>query len=142
MLPSERSSIDFFQHDKEHFFQHKPLLPTQTRHRLSLSPPHVILGLIEKNFHLHRASRDAYRSYIHAYEAHSLKDCFEVSRLDFAKVARSFGFAVPPKVELNIKHRQKKGDKKKAIGGGQHGKFSAENPYGKRDAGDKRQFMH
>ena len=39
----------------------------------------------------------------------ALKECFEVTKLDLAKVAKSFGFAHPPKVELNIKHRTKKG---------------------------------
>ncbi|CAD7966622.1 unnamed protein product [Amoebophrya sp. A25] len=101
--------------------------------------------LIEKNYHLHRGSRDAYRSYIHAYAAHSLKDCFQVHKLDLQKVAKSFGFDSPPKVELGIKHRVKtkaasKGKKASEQASGHA--FSAENPYGKREASDKRQFMH
>jgi len=99
--------------------------------------------LIEKAYHLHRASRDAYKSYIHAYAAHSLKDCFEVDKLDLQKVAKSFGFASPPKVDLNIKHRSKRENsqtlKKKSMSGSGHA-FSADNPYGKREKSDKRQF--
>jgi len=98
--------------------------------------------VIEKNYHLHRSSRDAYRSYLHAYAAHSHKDCFDVHKLDLANVAKAFGFSAPPKVELNLKHTTRK-----AGGAGQQKKnatghsFSAANPYGKRDANDKRQFM-
>merc|ERR1712165_378578 len=49
--------------------------------------------VIEKNYHLHRSSRDAYRSYMHAYAAHSHKDCFDVHKLDLAQVAKAFGFS-------------------------------------------------
>merc|ERR1719271_101249 len=101
--------------------------------------------VIEKNYHLHRSSRDAYRSYLHAYAAHAHKDCFDVHSLDLAQVARAFGFAAPPKVELNLKHsaRQKgKGVPQKKKAGRESGHaFSAANPYGKREAGDKRQFV-
>lgn len=58
--------------------------------------------LLEKNFYLHRASRDAYRSYIQSYASHSLKSIFDVRSLDLVKVANSFGFPVPPRVDLNI----------------------------------------
>uniref|UniRef100_A0A0G4FMJ1 ATP-dependent RNA helicase n=1 Tax=Chromera velia CCMP2878 TaxID=1169474 RepID=A0A0G4FMJ1_9ALVE len=111
--------------------------------------------LIEKNYHLHKSSRDAYRAYLHAYASHSLKDIFDVHSLDLQRVAKSFGFAVPPKVELNLKA---KGGKKKESqrGPGDRGPgggdpkaknfqrsghtFSASNPYGKRKEGDSRQF--
>ncbi|CAE7947743.1 HAS1 [Symbiodinium sp. KB8] len=103
--------------------------------------------VIEKNYHLHRSSRDAYRSYMHAYAAHSHKDCFDVHKLDLAQVAKAFGFAHPPKVELNLKHTARKkatgtkGTLKKQLSAKSSGhQFSADNPYGKRDAGDKRQF--
>jgi len=102
--------------------------------------------VIEKNYHLHRSSRDAYRSYMHAYAAHAQKDCFDVHKLDLAAVAKSFGFAHPPKVELNLKHtpRVKKGVK--GVKGSKMAEettghtFSANNPYGKREENDKRQF--
>ncbi|CDR97368.1 DEAD/DEAH box domain containing protein, putative [Babesia bigemina] len=64
--------------------------------------------LVEKNFYLNRASREAYRSYLHAYLSHSLKDIFNVHSLDLVRVARSFGFSNPPKVDLNIKHADRK----------------------------------
>eukprot|EP00397_Hematodinium_sp_SG-2012_P012273 GEMP01012439.1.p1 GENE.GEMP01012439.1~~GEMP01012439.1.p1 ORF type:complete len:699 (+),score=160.98 GEMP01012439.1:28-2097(+) len=98
--------------------------------------------LMEKNYHLHKSSRDAYRSYLHAYAAHSLKECFDVSKLDLAQIAKSFGFTAPPKVDLNIKaksqRQQRSGDKNSKKFSGHT--FSAANPYGKREAGDARQF--
>lgn len=105
-------------------------------------PPHKVANIqgqleriIENNYHLHRSSRDAYRSYLHAYAAHSLKDCFQVANLDLAKLARGFGFAAPPKVELNLKARKAKQGKHTGH------TFSASNPYGKRPTNDKRQFV-
>lgn len=59
-------------------------------------------NLIEKNYYLHKSARDAYRSYLQAYASHSLKDVFNVNRLDLQAVGKSFGFAVPPKVNLSI----------------------------------------
>jgi ATP-dependent RNA helicase DDX18/HAS1 len=105
--------------------------------------------VIEKNYHLHRSSRDAYRSYMHAYAAHSHKDCFDVHKLDLAQVAKAFGFSAPPKVELNLKHTARKpvkkggkpGPKGQLSGQSSGHKFSADNPYGARAAGDKRQFV-
>ncbi|EER17576.1 DEAD/DEAH box ATP-dependent RNA helicase, putative [Perkinsus marinus ATCC 50983] len=106
---------------------------------------HQLEKLVETNYHLHRASRDAYRSYLHAYAAHASKDCFDVHSLDLQKLAKCFGFAVPPKVDLNLKDTKKsdRGGRKMVKSGrfnkGQ-GDFSASNPYGKKSTGDKRQF--
>merc|ERR1712087_814657 len=96
--------------------------------------------VISKNYHLHRSSRDAYRTYIHAYAAHSHKDCFDVHKLDLTQIAKSFGFEHPPLVDLNLKHspRKKKiakGAKVASVSSSGH-KFSASNPYGKRESSD------
>lgn len=64
-------------------------------------------------------------------------------RLDLAAVAASFGFQGPPRVSLNLESKAKhaRGAKRDAIrGGGSHG-FSAANPYGRKQAGDTRQFV-
>lgn len=58
--------------------------------------------LIEKNFYLNQSARDAFRSYLQAYATYHLKKIFDVDSLDLAKVAKSFGFSVPPKVNLAI----------------------------------------
>jgi hypothetical protein len=38
--------------------------------------------LVEKNYYLHQSARDAYRSYILAYNSHALKEIFNVHTLD------------------------------------------------------------
>lgn len=107
--------------------------------------------LVSKNYYLHKSARDAYRSYLHAYNSHSLKDVYDVGTLDLAAVAASFGFEHPPKVTLMLKANAKeagrkgavgaKGKKEKAKAGSGH-TFSADNPYGQRASGDARQFSH
>ncbi|KAF8821864.1 DEAD/DEAH box ATP-dependent Rna helicase [Cardiosporidium cionae] len=98
--------------------------------------------LIEKNYYLHRSSRDAYRSYLHAYASHSLRDIFNVYALDLQKVASAFGFTVPPKVDLNLKMKGKvtRNGKNNGVNRKSGHLFSSSNPYGKRSSGDKRQF--
>jgi ATP-dependent RNA helicase DDX18/HAS1 len=124
---------------------------------------------VEKNYYLNHSAKDAYRSYLLAYASHSLKHIFNVTALDLAAVSRGFGFAIPPRVNINVSATGD-GDRVKRRGGGGgfgdpskrrmgdyadpakrkqamialkqstgHG-FSASNPYGKRDAGDARQF--
>ncbi|CAO3610860.1 unnamed protein product [Mucor hiemalis] len=58
--------------------------------------------LIEKNYYLNQSARDAFRSYLQAYATYHHKKIFDVDNLDLAKIAKSFGFAVPPKVNLAI----------------------------------------
>ncbi len=38
--------------------------------------------LVEKNYYLHQSAREAYRSYVLAYNSHGLKDTFNVHTLD------------------------------------------------------------
>ena len=115
--------------------------------------------LVEKNYYLHQSARDAYRAYILAYNSHTLKDVYNVHELNLASVALSFGFHRPPKVQLNLDSKASNGRKKIGDGGGSRGGgargtggsdyrrqkgtghgFSAENPYGKKEKGDTRQF--
>jgi len=105
-------------------------------------------SLIEKNYYLNKSARDAYRSYLLAYASHSHREIYNVHELDLQAVGLAFGFTTPPRVDLafsargdkrNVK-RTNKNAKQKRLGSG-HG-FSASNPYGKREAGDKRQFSH
>lgn len=58
--------------------------------------------LISRNFYLHKAARDAYRSYIMSYASHSMKDIFNVNNLDLKAVATGFGFEVPPAINLSF----------------------------------------
>lgn len=59
--------------------------------------------LIEKNYYLNCAARDGFRSYLQAYATHSMKEVFDVNQIDLQKAGRSFGFTVPPKVNINAK---------------------------------------
>jgi ATP-dependent RNA helicase DDX18/HAS1 len=122
--------------------------------------------LVSKNYYLHQSAKEAYRGYLLAYAAHggSGREAFNVHALDLGAVARSFGFPVPPRVSLALEsrasHARKAGGGKGGAGGEYGGKggakagmaagggrgasghaFSAANPYGKRAAGDKRQFV-
>jgi len=58
--------------------------------------------LIAQNYYLHRAAKDGYRSYLQAYASHSLRSVFDVNRLDLTKVAKGFGFPVPPRVDIQL----------------------------------------
>jgi len=58
--------------------------------------------LIEKNYYLNRSAKEGYRAYLQAYASHSLKHVFNVNELDLQKVAKSFGFTVPPSVNLSM----------------------------------------
>ncbi|KAH1126926.1 hypothetical protein GLYMA_06G209400v4 [Glycine max] len=87
---------------KEYAFDHKKLANVQSQ----------LEKLVAGIYHLNVMAKDAYRSYILAYNSHSMKDIFNVHRLDLQAVAASFCFSNPPKVNLNIdssasKHRKK-----------------------------------
>lgn len=58
--------------------------------------------LIKSNFWLHQSAKDGYRSYLQAYASHHLKTVYQIDKLDLVKVAKSFGFDVPPKVNITI----------------------------------------
>lgn len=59
-------------------------------------------SLIGKNYFLNMSAKEAFKAYVRAYDSHHLKTIFDISTLDLAKVALSFGFKVPPAVDLSI----------------------------------------
>lgn len=67
--------------------------------------------LVEKNYFLNLSAREAYKSYIRAYDSHALKDVFDINSLNLIEVARSFGFTNPPFVDLPVSHKVKKEQK-------------------------------
>eukprot|EP00884_Botryococcus_braunii_P014671 jgi/Botrbrau1/23204/Bobra.0041s0048.1 len=104
--------------------------------------------LVSNNYYLHTSARDAYRSYVLAYNSHRLKNIFNVHLLDLKAVAKSLGFTNPPLVNLNLESKASKVRKarREAAGPGQSRRgsghqFSAANPYGKRPEGDARQLV-
>jgi len=47
------------------------------------------------------SGKEAFKSYVRAYDSHQLKTIFDIGTLDLTKVAKSFGFTVPPVVDLS-----------------------------------------
>ncbi|KAF7134401.1 hypothetical protein RHSIM_Rhsim08G0138900 [Rhododendron simsii] len=97
--------------------------------------------LVANNYYLNKSAKDAYRSYLLAYNSHSMKDIFNVHRLDLQAVAASFCFISPPKVNLNIDSNASKFRKKTRKVDGSRSGFSESNPYGRRAEDDTRQFV-
>ncbi|XP_014234060.1 probable ATP-dependent RNA helicase pitchoune [Trichogramma pretiosum] len=52
--------------------------------------------LMSKKFWLRDSAKDAYESYLRAYNSHNLKDVFNVNTLNLAEVVKSIGFLAPP----------------------------------------------
>ena len=59
-------------------------------------------SLISKNYYLNKSAKDGYRSYLQAYASHSLRSVFDVHKLDLVKVAKSFGFSTPPRIDISL----------------------------------------
>jgi ATP-dependent RNA helicase DDX18/HAS1 len=55
-------------------------------------------NLVATRHYIHQSAKDGYRSYLQAYASYSSKSIFDINKLDLVKVAKSFGFSVPPKV--------------------------------------------
>ena len=94
----------------------------------------------KKDKFLLNLATEAYRAYIHSYNAQTDKDTFDLEKLDLLKVCKSFGLISPPFVHLNIKpttnSMRRKNDRKKFEYNNrqQRGKFNKET--------DDRQFVH
>lgn len=58
--------------------------------------------LITKNYFLNVSAKEAFKSYVRAYESHALKQIFNVQTLDLTQVGKSFGFTVPPHIDLGV----------------------------------------
>ncbi|KAL0690691.1 hypothetical protein Bca4012_090370 [Brassica carinata] len=89
----------------------------------------VIEKYVANDYNLNKIAKEAYRAYIAAYNSHSLKDIFNVHRLDLQAVALSFCFSSPPKVHLNIESGA--GKVRKARNQQGRNGFSPYTPYGK-----------
>ncbi|XWS37199.1 hypothetical protein CRYUN_Cryun19dG0022600 [Craigia yunnanensis] len=117
---------------KEYEFDEKKLANVQSH----------LEKLVANNYYLNKSAKDAYRSHILAYNSHSMKDIFNVHRLDLQAVAASFCFSCPPKVNLNIDGNSSKFRKNMQKVEGTRNNFSESNPYGRQGSeDDKRQFV-
>ncbi|KAI8068411.1 ATP-dependent RNA helicase HAS1 [Gongronella butleri] len=96
LLPSELGFLRYLKHAKvplnEYQFPANKIANVQSQ----------LEKLVEKNYYLHQSAKDGYRSYLQSYASYGLKKIFNVNSLDLAKVAKSFGFSVPPRVNLAI----------------------------------------
>ncbi|KAI8618347.1 P-loop containing nucleoside triphosphate hydrolase protein [Chytriomyces sp. MP71] len=92
LLPSELGFLRYLKHAKvplnEYQFPPSKIANVQSQ----------LEKLVSKNYYLHKSATDGYRSYLQAYASHALKKVFDVTALDLQKVAKAFGFTVPPKV--------------------------------------------
>lgn len=75
-------------------------------------------NIISNVYHLCSAAKEAYKTYIRAYASHSLKEVFDVQKLDLNKVAKSFGFSVPPFVDISVFSSRHHVQKKKRLNTG------------------------
>ncbi|KOC58877.1 putative ATP-dependent RNA helicase pitchoune, partial [Habropoda laboriosa] len=82
--------------------------------------------LISKNYFLNTSAKEAFKAYIRAYDSHHLKHIFDIETLDLTKAAKSFGFLVPPAVDLKV-GTSKNARPRKRLGGGGYGYFKNMN---------------
>ncbi|XP_073993621.1 probable ATP-dependent RNA helicase pitchoune [Rhodnius prolixus] len=87
--------------------------------------------LMSSNYFLNRSGKDGFKSYVRAYDSHHLKDIFDISTLNLTNVAKSFGFTVPPAVDLQMS-ANKNSRPRKRTGGGGFGYFNRMNKYEKK----------
>jgi ATP-dependent RNA helicase DDX18/HAS1 len=94
----------------------------------------------KKDKYLLNLATEAYRAYIHSYNAQTDKDSFDLEKLDLLKVCKSFGLISPPFVHLNIKpttnSMRRKNDRKKFEFNSRHQRGNSNKD------GDERQFVH
>lgn len=84
-------------------------------------------NLIGKNYFLNMSAKEAFKAYVRAYDSHHLKTIFDISTLDLAKVALSFGFKVPPAVDLKVSAKKAERPERKRKGGGGFGFYKNMN---------------
>ncbi|EME46029.1 hypothetical protein DOTSEDRAFT_168285 [Dothistroma septosporum NZE10] len=116
------SEVGFLNHLKE---AKVPLVEFEIPPKKILDIQSQLELLIGKNYYLNKSAKDGYRSYLQAYASHSLRSVFNIHNLDLKKVAKGFGFGVPPKVDINLGASMKKPDQaRRAYGSQPKQKFS------------------
>ncbi|EOA30224.1 hypothetical protein CARUB_v10013346mg [Capsella rubella] len=106
-----------------------PVKELELNEKMLMNVRSQLVKCVTEDYNLNRLAKDAYRAYISAYNSHSLKDIFNVHRLDLQAVAASFCFSGPPKVNLNIESRA--GKVRKARNQQGRSGFGPYSPYGK-----------
>ncbi|KAL8725853.1 MAG: hypothetical protein Q9166_007099 [cf. Caloplaca sp. 2 TL-2023] len=110
------SEVGFLKHLKE---ARVPLVEFDFPSKRIMNIQSQLEKLISQNYYLNKSAKDGYRSYLQAYASHSLRSIFDVHRLDLNKVAKSFGFQTPPRVDISLgasMSRDKKKEGRRAYG--------------------------
>ncbi|BFG34371.1 hypothetical protein CerSpe_206450 [Prunus speciosa] len=124
LIPEEMQFIRYLKAEKV------PVEEQQINKNMLKNVQSQLEKMVEGNYYLRQAAKEAYKSYILAYNSHSMKDIFNVHRLDLQAVAASFCFSSLPKVNLNLNSSASKFRKKMHKVGGSRNGFSESNPYG------------
>ncbi|ONI00574.1 hypothetical protein PRUPE_6G096100 [Prunus persica] len=111
LIPEEMQFIHYLTAEKV------PVAEQQIRKNRLKNVQSKLEKMVEGNYYLHQSAREAYKSYLLAYNSHSMKDIFNVHRLDLRAVAASFCFCSPHKVNLNLSSSASKLRKKMRMGG-------------------------
>uniref|UniRef100_A0A182WFJ8 ATP-dependent RNA helicase n=1 Tax=Anopheles minimus TaxID=112268 RepID=A0A182WFJ8_9DIPT len=69
-------------------------------------------NLMSKNYFLNQSGKQAFKTYIRAYEGHHMKDVFNVGNLDLVQVAKNFGFTQPPYVDFGKSFRMQRSERR------------------------------
>ncbi|KAF1354661.1 putative ATP-dependent RNA helicase [Delphinella strobiligena] len=93
------NEVGFLKHLKE---ARVPLVEFEMPEKKILNIQSQLEMLIGKNYYLNKSAKDGYRSYLQAYASHALRSVFNVNELDLVKVAKSFGFNAPPRVDISL----------------------------------------
>jgi len=110
------SEVGFLRHLKE---ARVPLVEFEFPAKRIMNIQSQLEKLIGQNYYLNKSAKDGYRSYLQAYASHSLRSVFDVHKLDLVKVAKSFGFLAPPRVDITLgasMSRDKKKEGRRAYG--------------------------
>ncbi|KAL8913914.1 MAG: hypothetical protein Q9172_007193 [Xanthocarpia lactea] len=110
------SEVGFLKHLKE---ARVPLVEFEFPAKRIMNIQSQLEKLIGQNYYLNKSAKDGYRSYLQAYASHSLRSIFDVHKLDLNKVAKSFGFQTPPRVDITLgasMSRDKKKEGRRAYG--------------------------
>ncbi|KAI4277054.1 MAG: hypothetical protein L6R38_005518 [Xanthoria sp. 2 TBL-2021] len=110
------SEVGFLKHLKE---ARVPLVEFDFPAKRIMNIQSQLEKLIGQNYYLNKSAKDGYRSYLQAYASHSLRSIFDVHKLDLNKVAKSFGFQTPPRVDITLgasMSRDKKKEGRRAYG--------------------------
>lgn len=126
LTPDERGFLSYLKEAKvplnEYEFSWNRILNIQPQ----------IEKLIGRNYFLNLSAKEAYKAYVRAYDSHSLKNIFDINKLDLVAVAKSFGFENPPFVDLpvsNVKSGRSAVKARRKPGSSQNGFNYNSNPY-------------